>query len=241
MLLLGRTQWDRQGGQSKDCRHLSFPSLLSMDSWLPSVDAPSPPSLPASAAASTVVPSSGISSSMLGSDAAESRDAVEPPNDRQVCSREELATPPRRPRSSQPNRSAGADGHQPSALTLPSIATAHSHDTPASYRLSSVVCHCGTSTNVGHYFAYVRSSPIGEGASGKSDWCLFNDARVTQTTAREVRNERLHQAGTSLSLSLLTTTTVPSHTVLPQQTAGPLNCFLTTLYFGSTLSPLPSA
>ena len=56
-----------------------------------------------------------------------------------------------------------------------SSAAANKEDTlPAKFRLSSIVCHKGTSIHAGHYVAFVNKD-LPEGGKG---WVLFNDEKV---------------------------------------------------------------
>ncbi|KAL1529894.1 hypothetical protein AB1Y20_000822 [Prymnesium parvum] len=69
------------------------------------------------------------------------------------------------------------------ASSSPGVAAPHSPSpTSHCYRLSSVVCHSGSSTDVGHYFSYARSDSPG----GTRCWRLFNDARVSVASVAEV-------------------------------------------------------
>lgn len=48
--------------------------------------------------------------------------------------------------------------------------------TPAVFRLSSIVCHKGSSIHAGHYVAYIKKQIDGEG----DEWVLFNDEKVVE-------------------------------------------------------------
>ena len=55
---------------------------------------------------------------------------------------------------------------------------AGSSATPATFRLSSIVCHKGASIHAGHYVAFVRKDIPDEGLKGQ--WVLFNDEKVVK-------------------------------------------------------------
>ncbi|KAK6542567.1 hypothetical protein TWF694_006515 [Orbilia ellipsospora] len=48
-------------------------------------------------------------------------------------------------------------------------------DTPANFRLHSIVCHKGGSIHAGHYVAFIRKV-----VDGKETWVLFNDEKVVE-------------------------------------------------------------
>ena len=49
---------------------------------------------------------------------------------------------------------------------------------PATFRLSSIVCHKGASIHAGHYVAFIRKDIPEEGLNGQ--WVLFNDEKVVK-------------------------------------------------------------
>ena len=55
---------------------------------------------------------------------------------------------------------------------------AGSSETPATFRLSSIVCHKGASIHAGHYVAFVRKDISEQGLKGQ--WVLFNDEKVVK-------------------------------------------------------------
>ena len=61
---------------------------------------------------------------------------------------------------------------------LPEKEMAGSSETPATFRLSSIVCHKGASIHAGHYVAFVRKDIPDEGVKGQ--WVLFNDEKVVK-------------------------------------------------------------
>lgn len=72
---------------------------------------------------------------------------------------------------------------EPSTSTAAPPPTAEAKDAqPAQFRLSSIVCHKGSSIHAGHYVAFIRKTlPEGVskgGAGGRQGWVLFNDEKV---------------------------------------------------------------
>ncbi|KAF3903521.1 hypothetical protein AA313_de0200698 [Arthrobotrys entomopaga] len=65
-----------------------------------------------------------------------------------------------------PTDAAGAGGEK---------VLAGSSDTPANFRLHSIVCHKGGSIHAGHYVAFIRKE-----VDGKETWVLFNDEKVVE-------------------------------------------------------------
>ena len=55
---------------------------------------------------------------------------------------------------------------------------AGSAQSPATFRLSSIVCHKGASIHAGHYVAFIRKDIPEEGLQGQ--WVLFNDEKVVK-------------------------------------------------------------
>ncbi|GAQ45662.1 deubiquitinating enzyme [Aspergillus tubingensis] len=88
-----------------------------------------------------------------------------------------------------------------SELIDPSLASDSGVNKTGLYELRGVITHQGASADSGHYTAYVKKQPSGDGASTEDKWWWFNDEKVTEVEGEKI--ETLAGGGESHSALIL--------------------------------------